>query len=359
MFSGGFRDSPEWGSAYVIVPWQQYEWTGDLELLRRHYDGMSRYVAYLGSRAANDIVSHGLGDWYDIGPRRPGVAQLTPLSLTATAFYFCDANILARTATLLGKADDAKKYGELAARIRASFNRTFFNATNQTYATGSQTANSIPLVMDLVEPANRPAVLAAIVADVQQRGNAITAGDVGYRYLLRALADGGRSDVIFDMNNQSEKPGYGYQLKMGATSLTEAWNADRRSSQNHFMLGQIMEWFYHDLAGIGCDPVGLGFKKIIIKPQPVGDVTWTKASYDSIYGKIAAAWKRTDGKLTLEVTIPANTAATVFVPAKPESKVTEDGMAAEQSAGVKFLRRANDRMIYSVGSGTYEFRSSF
>ena len=359
MFSGGFRDSPEWGSAYVIVPWQQYEWTGDLELLRRHYDGMSRYVAYLGRRAANDIVSHGLGDWYDIGPRRPGVAQLTPLSLTATAFYFCDANILARTATLLGKTDDAKKSGELAARIRASFNREFFNATNQTYATGSQTANSIPLVMDLVEPANRPGVLNAMVADVQARGNAITAGDVGYRYLLRALADGGRSDVIFDMNNQSDKPGYGYQLKMGATSLTEAWNADRRSSQNHFMLGQIMEWFYHDLAGIGCDPTGPGYKKILIQPQPVGDVKWVRASYDSVHGEIAVDWKRADGNLTLKVAIPANTTATVFVPAKPESKIMEGGVAAEQSAGVKFLRRENDRMVYSVGSGTYEFQSGF
>jgi hypothetical protein len=358
-FPGGFRDSPEWGSACVLVPWQQYEWTGDLELLRRHYEGMQCYVAYLGSRATNNIVSHGLGDWYDIGPRRPGVAQLTPLPLTATAFYFCDARILARTATLLGKADDAKKFDALADRIRASFNHTFFNANKRTYATGSQTADSIPLVMDLVEPANRPAVLATLVADVQSRGNAITAGDVGYRYLLRALADGGRSDVIFDMNNQSDKPGYGYQLKMGATSLAEAWNADRRASQNHFMLGQIMEWFYHDLAGIGCNPAGPGYKKILIRPQPVGDVTWAKANYESVHGKITVDWKRTDGSLTLKATIPANTTATVYVPAKLESKVTESGVAAERSAGVKFLRRENDRMVYAVSSGDYEFRSSF
>jgi hypothetical protein len=320
---------------------------------------MQRYVAYLGSRATNNIVSHGLGDWYDIGPNRPGVAQLTPLPLTATAFYFCDVSVLARTATLLGKADDAKKFNALADRIRASFNQTFFNATNHTYATGSQTADAIPLVMDLVEPANRPAVLAAVVADVQKRGNAITAGDVGYRYLLRALADGGRSDVIFDMNNQSDKPGYGYQLKMGATSLTEAWNADRRSSQNHFMLGQIMEWFYHDLAGIGSDPAGPGYKKILIQPQPVGHVTWAKASYDSVRGKIAVDWKRAGGSLTLKATIPANTTATVFVPAKPGSNVMEGGVPAEKSAGVKFLRREGDRMVYAVSSGTYEFRSSY
>jgi hypothetical protein len=109
----------------------------------------------------------------------------------------------------------------------------------------------MPLVMELVDPANRLAAVDAIVTDVTARGNALTAGDVGFRYLLRALADAGRSDVIFAMNHQSEKPGYGYQLARGATSLTEAWNADRRSSQNHFMLGHLVEWLYHDLAGIG------------------------------------------------------------------------------------------------------------
>ena len=108
--------------------------------------------------------------------------------------------------------------------------------------------------------------------------------------MLRALAGGGRSDVIFDMNNQSEKPGYGYQLKMGATSLTEAWNADKRSSQNHFMLGQLMEWFYHDLAGIGIGEPG--FKKIIIKPNLVGDISWVKASYNSIHGKITSWFQK-------------------------------------------------------------------
>ena len=132
---------------------------------------------------------------------------------------------MSRAAALLGKDDDARQFSELAEKIRAAFNEKFYDATRRFYATGSQTANSIPLVMGICDPANRAAVLDAIVRDVRQHGNALTAGDVGYRYLLRALADGGRSDVIFDINNQSEKPGYGYQLKMGATSLTEAWNA--------------------------------------------------------------------------------------------------------------------------------------
>ena len=136
VFEGGFRDSPEWGSAFVFVPWQQYQWTGDLELLRRHYDDMKRYVAYLGSRADNHIVSHGLGDWYDIGPRPPGPAQLTPVALTATAFYYYDTYILAKMAALLDKTEDAGKYEALAAQIRKAFNQKFFNPETGQYATG-------------------------------------------------------------------------------------------------------------------------------------------------------------------------------------------------------------------------------
>ena len=357
QFSGGFVDSPEWGSAFLLVPWQQYEFTGDLELLRRHYDGLQRYVAYLGSRATNHIVSHGLGDWYDIGPKPPGVAQLTPIALTATAFYYYDTAILARTAALLGKGKDAEHYDRLAKQIRTAFNETFFTATNRQYATGSQCANSIALVMDLVPAQHRRAVLEAVARDVRTRGNALTAGDVGYRYLLRALADGGCSDVIFDMNNQSEKPGYGYQLKQGATSLTEAWDAGRASSQNHFMLGQIMEWFYHDVAGIGCDPVGAGFKQILIRPTLAGDLTWVNGRYHSIHGLIVSNWKRDGNRFTLDVAIPANTTAIVSVPARPPRQVREGNSAADRSEGVKFLHQEAGRAVYRVGAGRYVFES--
>ena len=258
---------------------------------------------------------------------------------------------MSRAAALLGKTDDAKQFSDLAEKIRAAFNEKFYNATNHFYATDSQTANSIPLVMGICEPANRAAVVDAIVADVHKRGNALTAGDVGYRYLLRALADGGRSDVIFDINNQSDKPGYGMQLKKGATSLTEAWDAGPSSSQNHFMLGQIQEWFYHDLAGIQNAPDSAGFKKIVINPQPVGDVTRVNASYNSIRGKIVSDWKRDGGKFTLKISIPANTTATVFVPAKSANAVAK-------TDGATFLRMENGRAIFAIGSGDYTFVSS-
>lgn len=354
---GKFGDSPEWGSAHLLVPWQQYEFAADLEMLRKNYDSMKRYVAFLSTRATNNILSHGLGDWYDIGPRAPGVSQNTPIPLPATAFYFCDHWILAQVATLLGKADEARDFAAKAEAIRVAFNETFYDATNRTYATGSQAANAIPLVMGIVEPTNRAAVLDAIVADVRARGNALTAGDVGYRYLLRALADNGRSDVIFDINNQSDQPGYGYQLKMGATSLTEAWDARRNSSQNHFMLGQITEWFYHDLAGIGSDPAGPGFKQIIIKPQPVGDVKWAKASYDSIRGRIVSDWKRGENEFTLKVQIPPGSTATVYLPAQTPDSVRESGSPLGKSKDVTLLRQDNDRAVIQVNSGAYEFKS--
>jgi alpha-L-rhamnosidase len=357
VFKNGFRDSLEWGSAGILVPWQQYEFAGDTAMLRRHYGAMKRYVAYLDTTATNDIVNHGLGDWYDLGPKLPGVAQLTPVALPATAFYFYDYWVLSQIAALLGETNDAARFESRAEEIYAAFNREFFNPTNSTYATGSQCANAIPLVMGLVDATNRAGVLAAIVRDVRAHTNALTAGDVGYRYLLRALADGGRSDVIFDMNNQSDQPGYGYQLAQGATALTEAWTARRGASQDHFMLGQIQEWFYHDLAGIRCDLTGPGFKKIIIHPQPVGDVTWVKAGYDSIRGKIVSDWKRDGDRFTLNVTIPANTTATVCIPAKSADAVTEDGRPAALSDGVTFLRMENGRAIFAVESGKYEFQS--
>jgi hypothetical protein len=199
----------------------------------------------------------------------------------------------------------------------------------------------------------RAAVLENIVRDVREKG--LTAGDVGYRYLLRALADGERSDVIFEMNNQSDKPGYGMQLARGATSLTEAWDAARDSSQNHFMLGQINEWFYHDLAGIQCDPDGQGFRKIIIRPAIVGNLQWVKASYDSIRGRIASEWRCDGKKLTLRIAIPANTTATVFVPAHDAAFVREGKLPAAQSDGVKFLRMENGAAVFAVASGKYEF----
>jgi hypothetical protein len=361
VFPGTFRAAAEWGCAFIFVPWQQYQFTGDGSLMRDYYDDMRKYMDYLASRASDHIIDEGLGDWYDLGPAdRPGVAQLTPPPVTATAFYYYDARLMSQIATLLDKQDDAQTYAKLADDIRAAWLREFRHADSGTYATNSQCSNALALVMELAEPEDRDAALAALVKDVRDRGNAMTAGDVGFRYLLQALAQGGRSDVIYDMINQDERPGYGYQLKRGATSLTEAWDANHHASHNHFMLGHIVEWFYKDLVGIDSDPAGPGFKRIVIRPNPVGDLTWAEATYHSIRGPIHCRWDRDDGRFTLAVTIPANTTATVYLPAGDNVEsdaVTESGVPAAESPGVKFVGRDGERLVYAIESGSYTFES--
>ena len=354
-FANGFLDSPEWGSAYILTAWQQFIWTGDETALRRHYAGMQRYSDYLTSRAENRILLFGLGDWFDLGPDRPGVAQLTPIALTATAIYYEDALTLQRIASRLGRAQDAARYAAAAAEIATAFNAKLFDAVRANYATGSQTANAMPLVLGLVPEGKSPAVMDAIAADVRAHDNGLTAGDVGYRYLLRALADGDRSDVIFGLNNQTGKPGYGYQLAQGATSLTEAWDAARHASQNHFMLSQIIEWFFQDLAGLAPDPEAPGFGRVIVRPSPVGDLMWAHASYASVRGPIEVQWRSINGRLTVRVTIPANSSALVQLPVAPGAAVMERGVPAASAPGVTSVAPVRGRATFAVGSGRYHF----
>jgi alpha-L-rhamnosidase len=354
-FGDGFRDSPEWGSALILAGWQHFVWTGDDEPLRAHFGAMVRYLAYLEGRSENGIVSHGLGDWYDLGPKPPGKAQLTPVALTATAIYYECICTLELVATQLGKTDEAKHCATQAETVRQAFNRKFFNIKTSVYARGSQTAQAMPLVLDLVDPAQRDAVLAGLVRDIASRGNAITAGDVGYRYLLRALAQEERSDVIYAMNNQSEKPGYGYQLAKGCTSLAEAWTADRTSSQNHFMLGQIMEWFYGSLVGLAPDPGAPGFKRVIIRPQPVEGVEWAEARYQSPRGPIAVLWRKAEHRFFLRAEIPPNVSAEVWIRTRPGDVIEESGEPAVKRPGVRLERIQNGYAVFSVESGDFDF----
>jgi alpha-L-rhamnosidase len=356
VFSGGFRDSPEWGSASVLIPWQVYQWYGDRAVLARSYGMMKRYVDYLGAGAKGHILSHGLGDWYDLGPKPPGYAQLTPIALTATAFYYRDLTILQKAAAVLGHDDDATAYAELGRAAREAFNAALYHPASHSYATGSQTANAIPLVMGLAPEADRAALLDNIVRDVRGRHNGLTSGDIGYRYLLRALADGGRSDVIFDMNCRSDRPGYGMILAKGATALTEAWDARRDSSQDHFMLGHIMEWFYGDLAGIRCDPSAVAFETIDVRPTPVGDVTWAKASYASASGTIQCAWHLADGAFFLDLVIPAGTTADVRPPKGfGGGPVTESGKPLVASKDISVGLGTPGEPSFGVAAGTYHF----
>ena len=357
--ANGLHNSPEWGSSFIIVPWQQYLFSGDVSLIKRYFERMKKYLSFLDTSSKDHLLYFGLGDWYDMGPKDPWGSQLTPIEFTASAIYYYDYEIMAKMATLIGKKNDALQFEKKAAVIRTAFNNKFFNAEKGIYSTGSNTAMAMPLALGIAEPQYRKIIASKLVADIRKNGNSFTSGDVGYRYLLKALAMEGYSDLIYEMNNQSEKPGYGYQLKKGATALTEKWNADGAymGSQNHFMLGQINEWLFHDLVGIGFneDGDGAGFRKIIIKPIPVGDLKWVKGSYKTVSGLIRSEWKRENGQLALDISIPVNTTAKVYIPTEKGSVILESGKTLSKASGVTLISADNKTTIVEIKSGSYYF----
>lgn len=350
-----FRDSPEWGSSGIILPWYMYLWYGDKQVLKDYYPMMQRYISYLQMKAKDHILYQGLGDWYDLGPKPPGVSQLTPMGVTGTAIYYYDLNILSKIAKMLGKPQDAVQYNKLATEVKAAFNKKFFNKETKQYATGSQTANAMAVYMKLVEPQYRKAVVENMIKDIRSRNNSLTAGDIGYRYLLRVLEEEGRSDVIFDMNSRSDVPGYGYQLAKGATALTESWQALPNVSNNHFMLGHLMEWFYTGLAGINQSESSVAYKELVIKPQVVGDVDFVSSWFQTPYGKVSGEWKKKDGAFSLNVTVPANTTAIVYLPASAQNEISVNDLPLNQLNGAKFIGYKDRKAVVKVGSGSYQF----
>jgi alpha-L-rhamnosidase len=339
VFGGDFTDSPEWGVTGVILPWMYYEYYGDASLIEKYYPVMKKYVDYLGTKATNHIVSHGLGDWYDYGTHAAGYSKNSPIALSATSHYFYGASLVAKASKLLNKTDDIAKYETLTSDIKNAFNKEFFNTETKQYGTSSQFSNAVPIFMDIVEPQYKSAVMQNLLADIKAKGDRLTTGDVGNRYLFQALARNGENETMYKMNNHYDAPGYGFQIKFGLTTLTEQWDPRKGNSWNHFMMGQIEEWFYQSLAGIKADEKNPGFKHFFIQPEVVGDMTFVKATYQSIYGKIASAWEKKDEKLILKVEIPANTSATIKLPVS-----TKDSEVKVNGKPVKNLK---------LGSGKY------
>jgi hypothetical protein len=331
-----------------------YHWYGDKEILKESYPNMKRYVDYLGTKAKNHIVSHGLGDWFDIGPNGSGSGYSlnTPKGITGTAMYYYDLSILQEAAILLGKNEDAKRYQELSKLVRSAFNNTFFNKETKQYGTGSQTANAMAVYMKLVAPEYKDAVVANIIKDIRARNNRLTSGEVGYRYLIDVVEAENRSDVIYDMNSRSDVPGYGYQIAHGATTLMEDWTAIKTLGNNHCMLGHLMKWFYTGLGGIRPAVNSVAFNKIIICPEPVGDITSAKTSYNSPYGIIFSEWKKNTRNFELNIEIPPNTDATIYLPATDGAEIFENGKPVNNS---RILKDGKGKYAITVGSGKYGY----
>ena len=250
VFGDAFSDSPEWGSAIIMLPYYIYKWYGDISLIEEAWESMLKYIQYLDSKAENNIISYGLGDWYDLGPELPGFPQLSPIATTATAVYFQNYKYLSILAKELGNEEYAIQFAEKAEQIRQAYNKHLFNPEKAIYATGSQTAMAIPLSMQIVEDEYKEQVLHNLVDSIRVNDKALTAGDIGFHYLIDALTKGDQSQLLYEMNNRDDVPGYGYQLKKGATALTESWDALGRKSNNHLMLGHLEEWLYTGLGGI-------------------------------------------------------------------------------------------------------------
>mgnify|MGYP000918786176 CR=1 FL=1 len=341
-------NGPAWDSAYVLIPWYLYQYNGDTRTLAEHYERHKRYVDYLTSKAQNGIVSIGLGDWV------PAKSK-TPEKVTSTGYYYRDAVIVSKTAAMLGKTEDARKYENLANGIRDAFNREFFNKDACLYAGGTQTAMSCALTHGLVPPQEQERVLNNLVAMIEKNDGFLDAGILGTKYLIDCLTAGGRADVVYAMATKTAYPSWGRWLEEGATTLWEQW--DGEASRNHIMFGHISAWFYQVLGGIRLDPDAAGFKRFAIKPQLLGDVRWAKAEYESMYGTIRSNWEIRGGRFILKIAVPVNTTATVYVPCDPQKAIAEGPDVIHVGEHARFLRLEKGCVVFEVKSGTYEFIS--
>ena len=315
-----FQESPEWGGAIIALPTLYWLHYGSLDLARRYYEPMQRYLDYLGTQDSCYILRMGLGDWYDYGTGRAGFSQNTPMPLVATAHYYQWTCYLYLLAKHLGHRDDADRLNARADSIRQAFNHEFYDSKRKTYGTGSQCSLALPLYLQLVPEADRKAVLDNLVRDIRRHGNRLTTGDVGNRYLFYVLARNGQRELLYKMLNHDDVPGYGYQIKKGYTTLTEQWNPDNGASMNHFMMAHIENLLIPDLLGIQRHG-----DLMEIAPHPVGDISWCRGSAMSAFGEVKVSWKIEKRVLHLDIDLPEEGFADVYLPYSGHAESIQGG----------------------------------
>lgn len=344
QFEGPFVDSPEWGTTGILDMWFLYKFYGDTTIIRKAYAMMKGYADYMESKAQNNLLLYGLGDWLDVG-------NVTPKGLTATAYYYKAIRALADMAALMNEKEDAAYYKKLSSAIRQSFNQKYFNAEKKIYATGSQTAMAMPLCLDMVEESHKKDVLKNLLYQIEKiDSNRLTAGDVGHKFLVKALYEDNHPEVLYNITKRKDSPGYAYQLGLGATALVETW--DGKASQNQLAMGHILEWFHEGIAGIKQDKSSIAFKNIIIQPQVVGDIQSAEGSFHSPYGWIKTNWQITNGVFSIDVEIPVNTTARVILPAKQGKEINLNGKP------VKSVTYQNNTAVFNIPSGKYHITTT-
>jgi alpha-L-rhamnosidase len=345
---GGGAGPVGWGTAHPLLVWQLYQYYGDRGLLEEQYPNVRRWVALLRTKARDGILDNGISDHESLTPK--------PVALTGTAFYALNARLAAKMARVLGRPAEAAEYEALAERVTQAFDRRFRDSTSGRYDMGTQATQAIALGLDLVPRERERAALRVLEGELEKMEGHVTTGIFGTKWLLDALTRHGRADLAYAAVARRTFPGWGYMVERGATTLWESWaHPEHVASQNHPMFGSVSEWFYKGLLGINPAPDAVGFDRVIIRPNAVGDLTWARGHYDSVRGRVASAWRRDGAALTLAVEVPVSVAATVHVPAARAEDVTEGGRPASQAPGVRFLRIEDGRAVFEVGSGRYAF----
>jgi alpha-L-rhamnosidase len=277
-------------------------------------------------------------------------------------YGFYSTDIMARTAEILGRTEDAAQWKKHAEAQRVAFNRKHFHAATNAYVNDSQTANLLPLAFGIVEPEHRQAVADRVAADAEARGGHHTTGFLGTAYVLPVLADHGYADLAYRILSREAFPSLGYMLNQGATTVWERWNTDQEgpgmNSRNHFAFGSMAQWMFEGLAGLNPDPDQPGFRHVIIRPQVVGDLNEVEVDYPCPFGELEAGWTRDGQKFEMEVTLPPNTYGTLHLPATDAASVRESGKPASQARGVRFIKHEQGRAHYELQSGNYRFTST-
>jgi len=343
--------SPGWGDAGVIVPWTLYRCYGDERLLERHYEAMRSWVEYI--RSANpDLIrknklNNNYGDWVAIGSE-------TSKELLATAFFAHDADLLARTARVLGREDDWSSYQALFERIRAAFVAAFLDDQGRVLG-DTQTGYVLALRFDLVPGELREKTVSHLVRAIEEKGGHLSTGFLGVKHLLPALGEGGRFDVAYRLLMNETFPSWGYEIRNGATTIWERWDGwteekgfqdPGMNSFNHYAFGSVGEWMYENVAGIDFDESAPANERIVIWPRPGGGLTHARASYDSIRGGIESDWNLEGARFELTVAIPVGTDALVYVPGE-----------VQDADGQTVLREQEGFTVFAIGSGRYRFSS--
>ncbi|WP_457288502.1 family 78 glycoside hydrolase catalytic domain [Pedobacter sp. UYP24] len=302
-------NGPDWTSTIAVIPWNIYLYYGDDKILSSNFPNMKRYVDHITDISPSGLTTWGLGDWVPVSDK-------PPVEFTSSVYYYADAVILSKIAKLLGKMDDYQKYAALAIKIKNAFNAKFFNTTTGIYGAGMQTELCMPLYWNVVPDNMRAKVAANLAKKVEASNNHLDVGLLGTKAILNALSENGYSDLAYKIAAQETYPSWGWWIVNGATTLYENWRIDAKSdiSLNHIMFGEVGAWLYKGLGGIKADETAPGFKNVLLKPNFATGLDQFEAKHTGPYGEIISSWKRNGDAVVYNVTVPANSTATVYFP---------------------------------------------